>query len=1426
MKKYFFFLVFLCFVQAQEIFLLPLKSDEALELLGEADRKSQDKEWEKAVTLYLEILQKYHDKLVFIDSKLYTNAARLAAYRLAALPHEGQTILEKKIALLLKQTQNKQQNIFPSFYAFLSSEKGREFCMQFASELFLREDYQSCISYLQYLSDPFFSIPDVHINRAQLAFCYYASGNKEQLDFWKNFYQKEKQTHHIMLGKEKNSLPSYMNSLSDKILDRALFLDSGSSWPLYGRTLSNSFSTPQALSSLKESYSKKLTLAERPKEVRYFYNERPRYVESPPVIYPIIGDGTIFINNGQKIQAYDLFLSHLRWEFSGLIPQLKTDRNEQVIYSATYHKGYLYANIEGDTPGQQKDTWNAYKIRDVIAERRLVKLNASNGRLVWQVKDEKGDEESFANKASFVTPPLAWGDYLYSGASELSGLFNSYIVAVSPEDGKIVWKSLIGSAQQELNMFGNPVRETVGSPLAAGDGRLYYLTNLGAFCCVDPMSGNILWLSVYDRIKLQKPNNPLFETIYRQSSWNNSPVVLYQDKVYFAPVDSEYIYCLNARTGEKIWQQFRSGYSYFLLVSDNKVLLGGKSIAFLDALTGERLSVLSLNSEEVSGMGVKSGNFFYCPCNKNLHCIDISKEKIHNSWKWNHPMVYPGNIAMADSTLISVSQEYLNVFYDLQTISAILEKQLQQNQEDPLAYLKLADLYLQLQSKNNQSDLLGKAEDFYLKGLRLLQNSSNPNSNLYIQKARRGLFQIYQILSEEKEREGNRTKAHEYDIKSLTLIDESRDAIALYFRIYRYYSQNEEYQKAKEYLEELIQKYGRETYSLPQEGEFLVAIHAYTLLARQYEKLGESRQALDICYKLFSGYMDKSYAGMPVQEWAKKNIARLIQKFGQEIYQKYDEEALDTYGKLKDKEHSSSSLKRILFLYPNTRYASMIYYSMIKKILEENNVRGAVEEMEYFIREYPDARETPYIYPLLVQAYESSKNFSYAKMILKKFKTKYSGQRFSMQQEELDVDAFVQAKLREPEYAQMKEKIVPTLHIWKENTIKNTFSESSHTTLRLLNISGVLPPEHTHKVFFNLGNTLLCRDAKTGEKLWMNDRLGWVYSLGFLGDGLFVWTNNQLVSLDSQTGKVLWEASIPYRFSSIALGKGKIAVVCENYGQNNSTLYLRASSSQEVLWKTNFPGKISGDVIIAEGIVIVYSQNPSILNIYDLNRGNLIKSFPTIPGVRRHWDYYPVLCSEQYLCVILENRWIECYEIPSLKMLWKYDAESLFIPSGAVPSKPFFAMTSDSVIFLKERDSMICLALNTGEIQWQITCQSYSIRKILTGLQGIYVVVRKEESHQLWSLSTHKGSLQWIASLPDVLATIDIVLSEEYLVAMLNRYTQGYQASFFVFHKGTGERLREDKVKGGDRGRTYAEMTIAGGNLWIVKDNIVWIMGD
>ncbi|NUM33173.1 MAG: PQQ-binding-like beta-propeller repeat protein [Candidatus Brocadiae bacterium] len=1427
MKQYLFFFLFFIFsycIQVQEIFLLPLKSEEALELFQEAAQKAKNKDWESAIDSYLLILQKYPEKLVFLENKLYVNASNLAVENLSSLPKEAQIILSNKINILLKQAKNKQTNPFPFLYPFLATEKGQEVWMQWIAEIFLKEEYQNCISYLQYLANPLFNHSITHSGRAKLAFCYYALGYEDQLAFWKKFYEKNKAIS-IALGKDPIKLTDYIESLSQKIQERQALLSPETSWHLYGKNLSGNFSTKQTLSSLRESYSKKLPYPERPQEPRYFYNERPRNAEGPVSMYPIVGDGSIFINNGQKIQAYDLFLSNLRWEFAGLIPQLKTEKHEQVIHTLTYHNGYLYANIEGDTPGQQKDTWNAYKIKDVIAERRLIKLDASNGRFLWQVKDEKGDEEAFANKASFVTPPLVWGKYLYAGASELSGLFNSYVVAVHPENGKIAWKTLIGSAQQELNMFGNPVRETVGTPLAGGNGCLYYLNNLGAFSCIDPISGNLLWLYNYDRIKLQKPNNPLFETIYRHASWHNSPVILYEDKVYFAPVDSEYIYCLHARTGERIWQKFRSGYQYFMLAAENKILLGGKSIAFLDASTGDILSILSLNSENVEGMGVRSGNLFYCPCNKSLYCIDIAKEKIQDSWKWNHSMVYPGNIVMVDSALISVSREYLNVFYDLQAIATILQKQLEKNSQDSTSYIKLADLYLQLYSKDSQEGLLIKAEELYLKSLDLLKASEDSNANIQTSKAQKGLLLTYQTFSQQRDREGNRRKSHEYDLKALALSDDPFVCIPLFLRMYEYYFQNKEYTKAKECLEELINKYGRETYSLRQEGNVLLAIYAYSLLANQYETLGQAENAMNIFYTIFTTYSDKQYKGISAQDWAKKNIARLIQKFGQAIYQKYDEEALEAYRKLQQIDYNSSSLKRILSHYPNTQYASMIYYTMIQKILEEGTVRLAVEEMEYFLREYPDAPETPYIYKLLIQTYESYKNFSHAKILLKRFKAKYEGQRFALQKEDLDVNAFVQEKTDHPEYRKIQEKSSPVLSIWKEGNVKHTFSEPNHTTLRLLSITGITPSQQSQKVFFSLGNTLICRDAKTSEKIWANSDMGWIYSLGFLDSSLFAWSNNQLFRLDANTGKVLWEASIPYRFASIALGSRKIAVICENYGQNTSTLYVRSAESQEVLWKDNFPGKITGDAIIADNFVIVFSQNPSVLKIYDIDKGKVMKEFPTIPGARRYWDYYPVLCG-QYLCVVVENRWIECYEISSMKMLWKHDAESLFIPSGAVPSKPFLSATDDSIVFLEEKDSITSLSVSQGETQWKLACQSYSIRKILSGIQGIYVVVRKEEGNQIWSLSSREGSMQWIASLPDVFATIDILLSEEYLVAMMNRYAQGYQSAFYVFQKSNGERVKEEKVKGGDRGRTYSEMTIAGGNLWVVKDNIVWILGE
>lgn len=1423
-------LCILCFwpcwgvVHASDTFLVPASSLEVAKLLEKAAVLEKQGKWEAAIEHYQKILQSYPHRVVEVENNLYQSSEQVVLKRLAALPAEAQKRYQELTRVDARQSfaqlDLEKLTVFP--YSILCTEEGLGMLWHIVDWYLARERYQEAVSYLTAYLKNDLVIPEQKEEvllgcQARLGLCYYALGEKQFLQELEKRIGRKRYNKELLLGENKRTVVEYVGFLTNHMKERLSILDKDVSWPMYGKNVGHTFVSEEPIAELKHRWFIRIPLAVRDMQPNNFYNEMPRSAEGPPPYYPVIAEGTIFINNGKDVFAYDLFSSRLKWHYQGLLPRLKSNEcHEQIIHKATYHNGSLYVNVEGDTPTQRAEHWSIYQIRKVIPERRLVKLDAKTGQFQWQVKNEKGDDESFENKVSFMSPPVVWGKYLYSGVTELSGLFNSYVVAIRPDNGEIAWKTLIGSAQQELNMFGRPVREAVGSNVATGNGRLYYLTNLGACAALDILSGRMEWLYRYERIPIYIPDRALFNTIYRDPSWFHSPIILANNFIYFAPLDSQYLYCLDAWTGELRWRRHRGSHRYLLTVAEGKVVLGGQNLEVLNAFTGGSLQEFR-NIERVAGMGMVAEASFYCPGYRHLYCLDL-KDLTMTRREWPEVALDNGHILQADSVLIRASPSSLYAFFDLEAT----EDRLKKLTGNPLGYLKLAHLYTQ---KNS----LSQAEEMYQQLLTLSQSSRRMNNQFYQAQAENGLVHIYSRMATREEESGQWQGMHKFYSQALRYAKEADDIIPILLAEYRYYQKVQQYEPMKECLGKLLGTYGQKNVCLPPTGmPVSLAVYASHLLARHYEDTKDPAEAVKIYQNILHQYADRNYEGMNAGKWAGKNIQRLVKTSpqGQKIYRIFDEQAQKLYEDAQQKPGKSNEFLTILERYPNTQYFAEIYVAMTKALIQEGKNRDAIEHLRRFIRERPEDASLLKAYALLIECYENMKMHTTAKAILEHLGRSYAEQTVTIDKETVRLADYVQQKLAQKVYSEVDAPYIPDLRLWESETPKYQFWEySQNELLRLLEVSGTPAPQYRDLVFLNLGDTLYCRDGATGRLRWRQN-LGWTRGVGFIGDRLFAWTRNQVIALDAQTGETSWKNNVPNRFVSLTLGRDVLAALSYDAQKEYATVALCKPDSATIIWSTTFPGKEPGDIILGKDTLLAYAKNPSGLFAHNLVSKVLLQRWNE-PEERQSgtWQFYPVVTNPDYLCLVRDTRWVEGYRLPSLKAAWRYDASSL-VRSSVDGNEEYLS-------FVCKNNQLVMLDIQSGDMKWswQVPANSMPYR-LVPDWETLYFLADKEEGRQekihLWALDVQNGALRWAAPISQERSRVNIshLLTQRYLVLTVNRWAMGWQSTVMVYDKFSGEKVKQYEVRGGDRGRTTTEVCVRGGHLWLVKDNACWALGE
>ena len=983
------------------------------------------------------------------------------------------------------------------------------------------------------------------------------------------------------------------------------------------------------------------------------------------------------------------YLHDQKWHFKGLIPQLQSDYNEHVIHSSVYNKGALYVNIEGHTPTQKNENWSIYQIRKILAERRLVKLDAHTGRVVWVLKNPTGGEDAFENKASFMSPPIPWGGSLYAGATELTGLFNSYVVSVDPNKGKLKWKTLIGSAQQEQNLFGRPVREAVSSSVSVGGGKLYYLTNLGALACLEPTNGNLSWIFLYNRIPIGKPRRALFNTQYRQTGWYNSPVIFANNNIYFAPIDSDRIYCVDAWTGLQKWSRKRGPCRYLLSVVEDKVIIGGDQLVVLDSDTGVKIKEFPMFGEKVTGFGSAAGHLFYFPGELNLYCLDINQLKIVKKVPWKDSNRESGHIIMADSVWVTISKTSFTTFYDFNTLENLLRKKIRNKTKNPLPYLRLANLYSQKKYKRAMLEAI----DLYQTALKLATKSNNTNGQFYVSQAQKGLLQLYLKLAKKEERNKQSDEVYKYYNKILTLTNNPKIVIPLLFKQYFYYKKKKIHHKVESCLNKLLTHYGKQTHYFPETGTVVeVAFYAHLLLAEHYENIGRSQDAVKKYQELIVTYPNHIYEGFSGQLLGFIRINKIIDIFGRNVYKYYDEQAKKLY--LQANNHSAK-LIHILQHYPNSKYIPEISLKLANIFFKQGQIHKTAEHLRQYIRKYPNSANIAQANYLLVKCYEKVQALAAAQSILeqmgkdfpKKTITTISGKKIL-------VANFTKKELEKKQYNKILRRTIPQLE-WSKSKAKYHFSKPTKGDffLRFLSAGGTPTKEFSHLLFLNLSEKIYCYNGSNGKKMWQNS-LGWITAVGFVGKYLIAWNSRQIFCLLPETGKIKWQIGTQNRYADVQFGVNAIGVVKYNKIKTLTTIAVIEPETGTERWSNSFFSKQASNLIVGSDVIIAHNTPPALprIHVYHLNSGRLMHRFleKSIFNNRKYF-YNPVLVNNKFLCVTQKNRWVECYELPTMKRIWRYDGEEVRQDS--------FLNNEQYVCFQKD-NQIVVLDVPNGSIKW------------------------------------------------------------------------------------------------------------------------------
>jgi outer membrane protein assembly factor BamB len=297
----------------------------------------------------------------------------------------------------------------------------------------------------------------------------------------------------------------------------------------------------------------------------------------------------------------------------------------------------------------------------------LACLRSASGEAVWQSKD-------LADYAGLdlVGRPLSSGGKLFvackgqGNPQQQQGMPQELILAIQPHDGKVIWKTEIGTFRQDHRNYWygyNPDRGTHPRLLHRA-GTLYIDTQQGVFARLDADSGAVDWGYAYKTDPVQGQSRFFFWNGMPQQepTGSGSEPVAIGDAFLIKGSQSARLYALEPNRMKFLWDRPISKASRLLGSSDRAVFLGGAELSAMDLQTRQLLWSTPLPGGSVEGRVLVRSDGIWQLTPRGVVEIDPESGTVRRIFRGNDLGAAGGDLILTDQYLLAVSNRTISAY--------------------------------------------------------------------------------------------------------------------------------------------------------------------------------------------------------------------------------------------------------------------------------------------------------------------------------------------------------------------------------------------------------------------------------------------------------------------------------------------------------------------------------------------------------------------------------------------------------------------------------------------------------------------------------------------------------------------------------------------------------------------------------------------
>ncbi len=480
-------------------------------------------------------------------------------------------------------------------------------------------------------------------------------------------------------------------------------------------------------------------------------------------LHPAVEGHTAYVGNGRALYAIDVYSGRRLWAFddeSGSpLSLIGPDRmgegrtSFERAYAPVVAGDLVVGTVEVEHP-YERDELQYVEISTYLPQRIVVALDRKTGALRWWMGGQPGDGLRLDGVS--VVSPVAVSDGVVVGAtSRHTGTQHQVgMIGLDLETGRVIWYRILGVGQQELNLFGAPVKELAASAPAVADGVAFASSGLGFVSALSIRTGRPVWVASYE-IQPIWPVQYWFRAPLRFPLVGPSPVVVDGDLVLVAPTDGRHLSAYDRSDGSLRWRvgypppRIRGGTAQFLGTAND----GHRDVALMaaDDLRAYAVEDGSLvwrgafqtragEPNAAIGRGIVAGRTVLAPTRQGVAVFDLDREGSFAGMTPWPPGMEGGSLLPLPQVLLISERDAVVGFYSWERIEKDIARRQRERPGDPAVLLEAGNVYA-------MGGAFDRALDAYRGALKLARASDDETST---ERARAGLFRTWVTIAEKR----------------------------------------------------------------------------------------------------------------------------------------------------------------------------------------------------------------------------------------------------------------------------------------------------------------------------------------------------------------------------------------------------------------------------------------------------------------------------------------------------------------------------------------------------------------------------------------------------------------------------------------------------------------------------------------------------